>query len=325
MGEISEVNADALRDALGRLGEGRVLVVGDVMLDRYWHGRAERISPEAPVPVVPVDTIEERIGGAGNVAHNITALGGQCTLLAVVGDDEAGREIDEIAGERNIARQLLVDARGQTTVKLRILSRNQQLLRVDFEAPPAASVVRTAQGKFAELLASHQIVVLSDYGKGALGEIEDWIAEAQKRDIPVFVDPKCDNFARYRGAALLTPNLQEFERVVGAVGDDADMQEKAEELLARHEVRRLLVTLSERGMALFAPEEAPIFCEARAREVYDVSGAGDTVVAVMAMAEAAGLDARAALELASGAAGVVVSKLGAATVSREELAGALQL
>lgn len=308
---------------LDKLSACNVLVAGDVMLDRYWFGPVERISPEAPVPVVAVNASEERIGGAGNVACNITSLGGKCTLLSVVGDDEAGGRVAEIATQSGINHQLVVDRAAKTTIKLRVLSRNQQLLRADFESPPRPQALDETTSTFAGLIESHQVVVLSDYGKGCLDRIETLIELAAKKHIPVLVDPKGGSFARYRGATMVTPNLKEFERVAGTVVDDGDMQAKASGLIERHHLDKLLVTLSDRGMVLFSRGGDAIRGEARAREVYDVSGAGDSVIAVMAMATAAGLDDDAGLRLANSAAGVVVSKLGTATASIEELKAAL--
>lgn len=294
------------------------------MLDRYWFGRVDRISPEAPVPVVSVRRHDERLGGAGNVAANITSLGGRCTLLSVVGDDEAGRRLAGLATGAGIDPQLVTDPGGRTTVKLRAMARNQQLLRADFEAPPGAPALDAVMARFAEQLPRHQAVVLSDYGKGGLAHSARLIEMAATRGIPVLVDPKGADFARYRGAAMVTPNLAEFEQVAGTVADDEDLQAKAEALMREHDLKRLLVTLSDRGMALFSPGREAIRRPARAREVYDVSGAGDTVVAVMAMAVAAGLDDHAALALANGAAGVVVSKVGTAAAGRDELKAALE-
>ncbi len=319
--------ATSLEALRARLSACRILVAGDVMLDRYWFGRVDRISPEAPVPVVAADQCEERIGGAGNVAGNITSLGGACTLLAVTGDDEAGRTVAAMATRAGIEPHLVVERGGQTTVKLRVMSRNQQLLRVDFESPPGAPARAEALSRFAALLEDDdvraRVAVLSDYGKGGLDPIESRIELAAQKNIPVLIDPKGGDFSRYRGAAMVTPNLKEFERVAGAVADDHDMRDKADALMRRHHLDKLLVTLSDRGMALFARGREAIRSEARAREVYDVSGAGDTAIAVMAMAMAAGLDDRAALELANSAAGVVVSKLGTATASLAELEAAL--
>ena len=319
--------------SLDKLAACNILVAGDVMLDRYWFGNVDRISPEAPVPVVTVDQRlnEERLGGAGNVACNITSLGARCALLSVVGDDEAGRQVSGIAARAGIEDQLVVDRGGQTTIKLRAISRNQQLLRADFESAPGASALDAARSKFADLLArdSLQAVVLSDYGKGGLDDSEKLIALAAQKNVPVLVDPKGADFARYRGAAMVTPNLAEFEQVAGAVADDDDMRRKANALMRQHRLSKLLVTLSDRGMVLFSsspsssPEGKVIRRPARAKAVYDVSGAGDTVIAVMALALAAALDDRDALALANAAAGVVVSKVGTATAGIDELKAAL--
>ena len=314
----------ALADTdLKKLSACKVLVAGDVMLDRYWFGQVERISPEAPVPVVTVDASDERIGGAGNVACNIASLGGKCTLLSVVGDDEAGGRVAEIATRSGIAHELVVDAAAKTTIKLRVLSRNQQLLRADFESPPGAEALDESTAKFADLLADHQVVVLSDYGKGSLGRIETLIELAVKKHIPVLVDPKGGNFSRYRGATMVTPNLKEFEQVAGTVADDQDMEARANNLMEQHDLDKLLVTLSDRGMVLFSRQCGPVRREARAQEVYDVSGAGDSVIAVLAMAAAVGLDDHTGLGFANSVAGVVVSKLGTATATIEELQAAL--
>lgn len=317
-------DSDTLVASLAKLSACRILVVGDVMLDRYWFGRVDRISPEAPVPVVTMENTEERIGGAGNVACNIAALGGQCTLLSVVGDDVAGRTLLDIATQSNITPHFVVDPNEQTTLKLRVMSRNQQLLRVDFESSPSTPTVTATLKKFAELLAGHQVVILSDYGKGSISKIEKLIKLTAEQNLPIVVDPKNSNFSRYQGATILTPNLKEFESVVGTVADDADMQHKANHLLQQHGLEKLLVTMSERGMVLFSRNGDPIRCQSCAKAVYDVSGAGDTVVAVMALAMAAGLDQRIGVALASNAAGIVVSKLGTATATIEELTAAIK-
>ncbi len=311
-------------DELGKLAACNILVVGDAMLDRYWLGAVERISPEAPVPVVEVKSSYERIGGAGNVACNIAALGGKCTLLSIVGDDEAGGRVAEIATQSGINPQLVTDQSAKTTIKLRVLSRNQQLLRADFESPPPRTALDATTTRFANLLAGHQVVVLSDYGKGGLARIETLIDLAARARIPVLVDPKGGDFSRYRGATMVTPNLKEFEQVAGAITDDEDMAARAHDLMTRHQLEKILVTMSDRGMVLFSRQRDPIRREARVREVYDVSGAGDSVIAVMAMATAAGLPDDTGLVLANSTAGLVVSKLGTATATRDELKAALE-
>lgn len=317
-------DAAAVIAALDAVRGKTVLVAGDAMLDRYWFGRADRISPEAPVPVVTVREQDARLGGAGNVAANITALGGRATLLAVVGDDEAGRELDALAAAAGVDRELIIERGGQTTVKLRAIAGHQQLLRADFEAAPGAAALDAVEAKFAQQLPRCQAVVLSDYGKGGLARIGGLIDAARTRGVSALVDPKGDDFSRYRGAALVTPNLAEFEAVAGAVDGDGDLRAKAEKLLRENDLRRILVTLGERGMALFSPGEKPLRHRARARAVFDVSGAGDTVIAAMALATAAGVDDAAALALANLAAGIVVSKVGTATATDAEIRAALQ-
>ena len=312
---------------LGKLTARRVLVAGDAMLDRYWLGAVDRISPEAPVPVVAVKDVDERLGGAANVARNIAALGGRCALLALRGDDANGRTLAELAARADLDCHLIADRAGQTAVKLRVVAQKQQLLRVDFESPPGAAALAAADAKFTALLAPEsgdnrdancQVVVLSDYGKGGLTHCARWIAQSRANNIPVVVDPKGGDFSRYRGASLVTPNLTEFEQAAGAVAGDDDMRVKAEKLLRANEIDKLLITLSARGMMLVT-RDGVMHRRARAREVYDVSGAGDTVVAVMAMAIAAGLTDNVALGIANAAAGVVVSKLGTASATRAEV------
>lgn len=301
-----------------------VLVVGDAMLDRYWFGNVERISPEAPVPVVQLRDTEVRLGGAGNVACNITALGGRATLLSIVGEDEAGAQLTHLAQQSNIRAALVTHRDATTTTKLRILGSHQQLLRVDDETPPPEAAQARLQQRFTELLDAHQAVVLSDYGKGSLAQVDALIARASEHKIPLLVDPKGADFSRYRGATVLTPNLKEFERVVGTVESDADMESKAQRLIAHLRLEKLLVTLGERGMVLFARDAPPVWHQTMAREVFDVSGAGDSVIAVLALGVAARADVQWAVALANAAAGVVVSKLGTATANLDELQAALQ-
>jgi D-beta-D-heptose 7-phosphate kinase/D-beta-D-heptose 1-phosphate adenosyltransferase len=309
---------------LEKLTSTRVLVAGDIMLDRYWFGDVDRISPEAPVPVVAVNSSQVRPGGAANVAMNVCALGGNCTLLGIVGDDTAGSELEQIVSNAGIRHEFTLDPAAATSVKQRIISRNQQLLRVDFENRPGGVVASELTGRAKHLLAEHDVLVLSDYGKGALGQCHEIIVEAVRAAIPVLVDPKGTDFSRYQGATMVTPNLKEFEAVGGVVADDSEMTARANELLARYNIDQLLVTLSERGMNLFRHGQDPLHCPARSREVYDVSGAGDTVIAVMAMCVAAGLEASVALRIANSAAGVVVSRLGTATATMGELIAAIQ-
>ncbi len=304
----------------------RILVVGDVMLDRYWFGAVERISPEAPVPVVKVERTEERPGGAANVARNCAALGARVTLLSVGGADEAGQALSRLLAAEGIAASLHEDAELSTTIKLRVVGRQQQLLRIDFEENPRHEVLRAKLAEYERQLPDCNAVILSDYGKGGLAHIGEMIRLARAAGRPVLVDPKGEDYARYAGATLLTPNRAELRQVVGRWKDEADLQARAERLRRELDLEALLVTRSEEGMTLFRDaggEEAALHEPAQAREVYDVSGAGDTVIATLAVMLAAGCDLPAAMRLANRAAGIVVGKLGTAVATREELGAAL--
>ncbi len=300
------------------LAEARVLVVGDVMLDRYWFGDVSRISPEAPVPVVKVGRTEERLGGAANVARNIAAVGAQTALLSVAGRDEAGDAIQSLLDAASISGQLHRDANLATTIKLRVIGRQQQLLRVDFETEPGHEVLAAKLADFEARLSSTGAVILSDYGKGGLKHIERMIALARASGKPVLVDPKGDDYERYRGATLLTPNRSEFREVAGRWKDEDDLTIRAQRLRQALGLQALLVTRSEEGMTLFREGER-LHVPAVAREVYDVSGAGDTVIAILGVMLAAGADMSEAVQLANKAAGIVVGKLGTAVVQPEEL------
>jgi len=304
-------------------GQAKVLVVGDVMLDRYWFGDVDRISPEAPVPVVKIARSEERPGGAANVARNAAALGAAVALLSVVGDDEAGRALGRLMHESEVDARLHVDADVPTIVKLRVIGRQQQLLRIDFETSPSHEVLQAKLAEFSERVLACDVVVLSDYGKGGLTHIAEMIRLARAAGKPVLVDPKGDDYARYRGASVLTPNRSELRQVVGRWKDEADLEKRAQALRGDLGLDALLVTRSEEGMSLF--RAAGVTHEpAQAREVYDVSGAGDTVISTLATMLAAGADWAAAMHVANVAAGIVVGKLGTAVCHREELAAALQ-
>jgi rfaE bifunctional protein kinase chain/domain len=307
---------------LAALNDARILVVGDVMLDRYWFGEVERISPEAPVPVVKVERVEERPGGAANVARNVASLGAQVSLLSVVGADEAGSCLGSLMNEAGIDAELHVDPAVSTTVKLRVLGRQQQLLRIDFETMPSHEVLRAKLAEFERRLPDFEVVILSDYGKGGLTHIAEMIRLARAAGKRVLVDPKGDDYARYRGANVLTPNRSELRQVVGRWRDDAELAEKANALRSSLGLEALLVTRSEEGMSLYQDGPA-VHQPALAREVFDVSGAGDTVIATLASMLAVGADWAEAVSVANLAAGIVVGKLGTATVSREELAAAL--
>ncbi len=298
----------------------RVLVAGDLMLDRYWFGEVSRISPEAPVPVVRVTRSEERLGGAANVAFNAVVLGARATLVGVIGDDEPGARIEALAGDCGIELHAARDAQVPTTIKLRVIGRNQQLLRVDFEqAPGEPMLARTAQS-VRDALPSCGVLVLSDYGKGALARIDALIALARDANRTVIVDPKGDDYSAYAGATILTPNRAELREVVGSWRDEADLRARAQALRESLDVRYLLLTRSEEGMTLFSADGV-LDVAAQAREVYDVSGAGDTVVAVLASMIAAGRPVDEAVRLANRAAGIVVGKLGTAAATPQELFG----
>ncbi|QDD91393.1 bifunctional D-glycero-beta-D-manno-heptose-7-phosphate kinase/D-glycero-beta-D-manno-heptose 1-phosphate adenylyltransferase HldE [Pseudomonas oryzihabitans] len=300
-----------------------VLVVGDVMLDRYWHGTTSRISPEAPVPVVRVDQHEDRPGGAANVALNIAALGAPAYLVGVTGQDEAADALTDSLRAAHVQVRFQRIAQQPTIVKLRIMSRHQQLIRVDFEEPFDTDAQALASDT-AAMLAGVKVLVLSDYGKGALKNHQALIQLAKARNIPVLADPKGKDFSIYRGASLITPNLSEFEAIVGVCADDAELVAKGNELMARLDLGALLVTRGEHGMTLLRPGQAALHLPARAREVFDVTGAGDTVISTLAAALAAGEELPQAVALANLAAGIVVGKLGTAAISAPELRRAVQ-
>lgn len=303
---------------LEKLSEVRLLIVGDVMLDRYWFGEVSRISPEAPVPVVKVERSEERLGGAANVARNAAALGVSTHLLSVVGNDEAGHTLQKLLAEGGISAGLQIDAAIDTTVKLRVIGRQQQLLRIDFETTPTHEVLQAKLADFEMRVNECDVVILSDYGKGGLVHIAEMIRMARAAGKPVLVDPKGDDYARYAGATIITPNRSELREVVGRWSSEAELARKAEALRAELELEALLVTRSEEGMTLFRADSVE-HQPAQAREVYDVSGAGDTVIATLAVVLAAGAGWPEAMRIANVAAGIVVGKLGTAVVSREEL------
>ena len=296
----------------------RLLVVGDVMLDRYWFGAVDRISPEAPVPVVRISREEERLGGAANVALNAKMLGAQVTLLTVVGADEAAGRLRGLLERQGVRTLLGEDARLQTIVKLRIIGRSQQLLRADFESEPVNEVLAQMTGDFERALPDHDVVLFSDYGKGGLTHIARMIELARAAGKPVLVDPKGSDFRRYAGADVLTPNRAELSQVVGAWRDEQDLQERAQALRAQLGIGALLLTRSEQGMSLFDAGE-PLHVPAQAREVFDVTGAGDTVIATVAVLLAAGATLREAMPLANKAGGLVVGRFGTASVTFAEL------
>jgi rfaE bifunctional protein kinase chain/domain len=302
----------------GQLAAARVLVVGDVMLDRYWFGDVNRISPEAPVPVARIERMEERAGGAANVARNIASLGGQATILSVVGDDEAATALSRLMTEDGIRAVFKRDATISTTIKLRVVARQQQLIRLDFEDAPSHETLTATLDEYEKIVLEHDVVILSDYGKGGLTHVAAMIECARAHGKPVLIDPKGDDYSKYAGATLLTPNRSELRQVVGRWKDDQDLATRAETLRTELNLDALLVTLSEEGMTLFRPDGA-IHQPTLAREVYDVSGAGDTVIGTMGLMLAAGLPLPQAMSLANAAAGVVVAKLGTAICRQHEL------
>ncbi|MES2999695.1 MAG: D-glycero-beta-D-manno-heptose-7-phosphate kinase [Pseudomonadota bacterium] len=301
-----------------QLAKARVLVVGDAMLDRYWHGAVDRISPEAPVPVVKVTREEERIGAAANVAYNVATLGAQASFLGVVGDDEPGRRLEQLLRETGIAAHLKRDPGLRTTVKLRVIGRHQQLLRMDFENEPDHEALASQTEEFSRLVPAHEAVLFSDYGKGGLAHIPAMITAARAAKKSVLVDPKGSDYSRYAGATLITPNRLELQQVVGAWRSDAELREKAQALRAALRLDAVLVTLGEDGMTMF-DAGGDTHVQAQAREVFDVTGAGDTVIATLAALVAAGMQPRDAMPWANKAGGIVVGKFGTATVSYEEL------
>jgi D-glycero-beta-D-manno-heptose-7-phosphate kinase len=303
------------------LDKVRILVVGDVMLDRYWFGEVARISPEAPVPIVRVEKREARLGGAANVARNAAALGAHAGLLGVVGNDEAGTEVEHLLEGGGIRSYLKRDEAISTIIKLRVIGRQQQMLRIDFEEPPSDTILRDKLLQYRALLPEHDVVVLSDYAKGSLVNVSDMIMAARAANKVVMVDPKGDDFTRYTSATVLTPNKGELKRIVGSWNSEEHLTEKAQNLRESLLLEALLLTRSEEGMTLYTKDDR-FHIPADAREVFDVSGAGDTVIATMAAMLGAGAGWQEAVQTANRAGGIVVGKLGTATVTREELFGA---
>jgi len=301
-----------------QLAQARVLVVGDVMLDRYWYGAVDRISPEAPVPVVRITREEERCGGAANVAFNAATLGAQASLLTVVGDDEASHKLEALVAKTGIRTHFGRDADLKTTVKLRVIGRQQQLIRLDFENTPKSEILATQTATFAQLLPQHDAVLFSDYGKGGLAHVSDMIARARAAGKPILIDPKGSDYSRYQNASVITPNRAELQQVVGGWSSEEDLRTKVQALREQLKLDAVLLTRSEEGMTLF-DAAGQLHVSAQAREVFDVTGAGDTVIATMATLVGAGLSLREAVPLANRAGGLVVGKFGTATVSYEEL------
>ncbi|MFS8976003.1 D-glycero-beta-D-manno-heptose-7-phosphate kinase [Cupriavidus necator] len=303
-----------------QIRQSHILVVGDMMLDRYWFGDVERISPEAPVPVVQVKRSDERLGGAANVARNAAALGARVGMLGVVGDDEPARTLEALLAESHVEPYLHRDAKLNTTIKLRVVAHQQQLLRVDFENAPAHEVLAAVQDRFQSLINDYQVLVMSDYGKGGLTHVTRMIDAGRAAGRKVLIDPKGDDYSRYRGATLITPNRAEMRAVVGAWKTEADLTIRAQNLRRALQLEALLLTRSEEGMTLYTEAEV-LHVSAQAREVYDVSGAGDTVIATLATMLGAGVPLKEAVQHANRAGGIVVGKLGTAVVTYPELFG----
>ncbi|CAM3890509.1 bifunctional D-glycero-beta-D-manno-heptose-7-phosphate kinase/D-glycero-beta-D-manno-heptose 1-phosphate adenylyltransferase HldE [Avibacterium endocarditidis] len=303
--------------------QAKVLVLGDVMLDRYWFGATNRISPEAPVPVVRVQENEERAGGAANVAMNIASLNVPVQLLGLTGQDEAGSALSTMLEKQNIDCNFVQLASHPTITKLRVLSRHQQLLRLDFEEDFHNVESDSLLAKLQSAVQNFGALILSDYGKGTLNQVQAMIQIARQANVPVLIDPKGTDFERYRGATLLTPNMSEFEAVVGKCHSEDDIVEKGLKLIRDIELSALLVTRSEKGMTLLRPDQPPFHLPTEAKEVFDVTGAGDTVISVLATALADGRSFEESCYLANVAAGIVVGKLGTSTVSNVELENAI--
>lgn len=299
--------------------QARILTVGDIMLDRYWFGEVNRISPEAPVPVVRVERSEERLGGAANVARNAATLGATTGLLGVIGDDEAGRVVETLLQELGVNSYMVRDQTISTIIKLRVIGRQQQLVRVDFEDAPTDTVLRDKLTQFNALVDNYDVIIFSDYAKGSLVNVADMIAVAKKLGKRILVDPKGDDFLRYAGASILTPNRSELIRIVGQWKTEEELTSKAQNLRKSLALDALLLTRSEEGMTLYQENQVVNF-PAVAREVFDVSGAGDTVIATLAVMLGNGVELSEAVSIANQAGGIVVGKLGTATVTREELA-----
>lgn len=305
-----------------RFAAAKILVVGDVMLDRYWFGDVQRISPEAPVPVAKINEMQHRAGGAANVARNIAALGGKAALLSIVGNDDAADTLNNLLKSDGIDNHLQRSPHVPTILKLRVLARNQQLLRLDFEEKPDEGSLKTVQYKYGALLNQFDAIILSDYQKGVLNDVSPMIAAAREAGKAVLIDPKGSDFRKYAGATLLTPNRAELKEAAGGWEDEGGLTDKAQTLRHSLGLEALLLTRSEEGMSLYRAEQID-HQPTRAQEVYDVSGAGDTVIAAMGLCLAAGYDLPDAMHIANAAAGVVVAKLGTAVCSFEELTQAL--
>jgi len=296
-----------------------ILVAGDLMLDRYWNGNTQRISPEAPVPVVLIKGFEERPGGAGNVARSVTALGGQCALAALVGEDESAEQLEKLLLQEKVSLHCIRDSSAKTVAKLRVLSRNQQLIRLDFESEFSDDSVKKLTSAVCDEIERHNVLILSDYKKGALNNIAEIIRKANSVGASIFVDPKGSDFSRYKNVTAITPNQSEFTAVVGEISSEQELLDKGQRLLNELNLSALVITRSEKGVTLIEKSGKIVNVPARAKEVFDVTGAGDTFISVLAASYAANSTFEQAVNIANAAASVVVGKLGAATVTKNEI------
>ncbi len=301
------------------LNQKKILVVGDVMLDRYWFGEVNRISPEAPVPVAKINKTEDRLGGAANVARNIASMGGSVSLLSIVGEDNTAHDLKKVLNNSGIDAILKIDSTINTIMKLRVLAKNQQLIRVDFEEKPSHEILAAVLDTYERIIDNYDIIILSDYGKGGLSHTEKMIKLANEHQIPILIDPKGSDYSKYKNATLITPNKNELRDAAGEWLNEAELQTKAIELKDKLQLKHLLVTRSEEGMSLFKNDNTIINYPTVAREVFDVSGAGDTVIAIIALMLANGFDIEHAIYIANVAAGIVIAKLGTATLTLTEL------
>lgn len=313
-----------MKNNLPDFSKANVLVVGDIMLDRYWYGATNRISPEAPVPVVKINALEERPGGAANVAMNVTSLGSEAKLIGLTGIDEPAKILTEQLQQQHVVCDFVALNSHPTITKLRVLSRNQQLIRLDFEEPFCDVDSIPLLQRIENALPQAKVMVLSDYAKGVLSSVEAIIKMAQQANVPVLIDPKGTDFTRYRGATLLTPNMSEFEAVVGPCHSEEDIEVKGHQLIRDYDIKALLVTRSEKGMTLLQIGQPTYHLPTQAKEVFDVTGAGDTVIATLAASLAAGYTLEDSCFLANASAGVVVGKLGTSTVTQVELEDAIR-
>jgi rfaE bifunctional protein kinase chain/domain len=316
--ELNNMHVKLTYQDVQRIREASILVVGDVMLDRYWFGDTDRISPEAPVPIVAIKRVDERLGGAANVARNGATLGAKIQLLGLVGDDEAGQKVQAMLTDLQIHSRLQIDTAVPTIVKLRVVARQQQLIRLDFEEAPTIDTLMSKLQSFEEALPQVDAVIFSDYGKGALKHISRMIEMSKAAGKITLVDPKGDDYSKYAGATVITPNRSELRQVIGKWTTEADLTQKVQNLRTQLGLEAILLTRSEEGMTLFRENQVS-HVGAQAREVFDVSGAGDTVIGTLAVALASGWEWDQAMALANRAGGIVVGKLGTATVSAQEL------